>query len=243
MAYKRRRKHKLKINWTLFWLLTFCSVLVAGLFTSELTHLNTVRIEGVPTYDQDRINTIIKKFQKVPALQINPLEVQSYVEENTQIASSEFSRNVFGRALLKVRYRKPIARLGKTGHLYVDESGHIFRLKEKQKVSFIISRNVLVSAINLTICDPSPLPQASQLAKKLQVILPKLEGNIALDSRGRLYFLYEESVRVVVGDDTQLDKKVQVLADSLAADPGLWQKTKEINLVDPDRPMKVMRSN
>jgi hypothetical protein len=229
------KKRKFRFPWTFFWGLAFLAVTGAGLWLSDITRIQIVRVDAKELADQPRIERILEKIEGKPALRVRPHEIESFVDRNPQVRMSTFYRNAFGRARLKVDYRQPVATYGASQE--VDEDGEIFASLPGTPPNLAIQANVQVMTAYLTICDPSPLRIAARLAKKLQVLVPELAGNIAFDARGGISF-NSGDLLVEFGDGGRLQDKVDLLRKALDQHPELLEHKARLNLVDPDNPMQ-----
>ncbi len=234
MASKKRAKKKparsKAVEWMVFWIVTFLATLVAALFASPLTNLTTVRVSGAAAHDQSRIRAVMEGVRQTPALAIDVGDIESRLL-SPEVRSASVRTNVFGRARLKLEYRKPVALVAEG--VAVDEIGTTFPIGARFPPNLHISRKVEDSNTILTISDPSPIRRLARLAKKLQVFMPKLTGTLEIDDKEGL-FLSTDGLVVEFGDTSRLDRKVQVLADLFREDPQRAAKGGRIILVDPD---------
>lgn len=226
--------------WAFYWAVCFSIVLIAGLFTSDLTSLTIVRVSGADKSDEQRIKKILQSYEGIPALRIPTAEIESLIELNPKIRMSRFEVNVFGRAHLQVENRKAIAFLvGRPGR-GVDLEGKTFPISKGSMPKIAIGKKVQEYNLFFSICNPNPYFEALHLAEKLQVHLPKLEGNLDLDPQSRLCFYTKGGkCRVLFGNGRRLDKKVEVLERALDFQPDLLESVRIVNLVEPDYPVVV----
>ncbi|HWP31235.1 MAG TPA: hypothetical protein VNK96_05885 [Fimbriimonadales bacterium] len=215
-------------------------VIIAGLFTSDLTSLTIVRVSGADKNDEQRIRKILQSYKNIPALQIPTAEVESLIELNPKIKVSKFEVNVFGRAHLHIEKRKAIASIiGRPG-MGADIEGKVFPVSKGSMPKIGIGEKVQDYNPFFSICNPNPYFEALQLAEKLQVHLPKLEGNLDLDFQSRLCFYVKGGkCRVLFGSGRRLDEKVEVLERALDSQPDLLESVRVVNLVEPDYPVVV----
>lgn len=234
MASKKRAKKKparsRSTEWMIFWMAVFVVVMLSALFASPLTRLTVVRVGGAARHDQGRIRAALQAVSQTPALQIGAGDLESRLL-SPAVQSVSFRTNVFGRARLRLDYRRPVATM--PGGRAVDEIGNVFLLGERLPPNLQISRKVEDFNTILTISDPSPIRRLARLAKKLQVSMPKLAGTLEIDDREGLSLRIDGLV-VEFGDTSRLDRKVQVLAELFREDPQRAAKGGRIILVDPD---------
>lgn len=101
--------------------------LAAGALLSPLTAVQRVRVEGVPSFDQARVAEILNSWRGVAAMRWPPQVVESRVQSGSEVHRATFHRNVFGRAVLKVDYRIPVAEIEGTHGLLLDSNGQVYR--------------------------------------------------------------------------------------------------------------------
>lgn len=205
-----------------------------GLAYSSITSPVIVKIKGAEEYDKRRLERIIRATRELPAMKIPTAEVERLVESNPHVLKSSFAANVFGRAELSVVYREPVAAIQGTPYA-VDAAGEVFVAPKDRQFPLEIESNVQLFQPILTLCDPSRLRGLAELAKNLQVKLPKLAGKLALLDGVRISFKSGGLV-VVFGDAEKLPAKVAVLEKLLSSRPAILEGRWTINLVDPEHP-------
>lgn len=213
-----------------------------GIRNSRLTQLSQVTIESNSESDVARLQSIVKQYENVPAMQIPEDKIEIAIRKNLQVKEVEFSANVFGRGNLKVSYRKPVARLASAPRFCIDGEGYLFPYRGLMP-NLVITANMQQMRPILCLSDQSELSDLSQLASKLQVQQPKLAGNLDLDASGRLFFQVTGSARIVFGRGDRLEDKIAVLSKLIAADSGILENAKEINLVEPQEPAMTPKVN
>lgn len=226
--------------WAFYWGVSLPVVIIVGLFTSNLTSLTMVRVSGCDKKDETRVKKILLSYEGIPALKIPTAEVESLIELNPTVKTSEFDVNVFGRAHLEIENRRAIASLlGYVGK-GVDIEGKIFPMPKHSRPKITLRKKVQEYEPIFGICSPRPFLEALHLAEKLQVHLPKLEGNLDLDSQSRLcFYLTGGKCRVLFGSGRRLDEKVEVLERALDSRPDLLDSVRVVNLVEPDFPVVI----
>jgi len=245
MASKRTKRNSALRDfwrpfWACYWSVSFPIVVIAGLLTSDLTSIVIVRVSGSEKGDEQRIRKILRSYRGLPALKIPTAEVEALIELNPKIRASRFEVNVFGRAHLYIERRKPIVSLVGRPDKGVDTEGKVFPVSEASIPKIAIGEKLQEYNAIFSISHPDPFYEALKLAEKLQVHLPKLEGNLDLDSQSRLcFYLKGGKCRVLFGSGRRLDKKVEVLEQALDFRPTLLENVRVVNLVEPDHPVVV----
>ncbi|MEW5884257.1 MAG: hypothetical protein AB1725_08560 [Armatimonadota bacterium] len=212
------------------------AVVVAGLFTSEMTKVRVLRVDGVPSWDKERVGAILRAYEGVPALRINPLQVERQVEWHPAVSRSDFRRNIFGRARLAVVYRRPVAWFQRGEMEFaVSVEGAVFPLiGERPPLS--VDEKLMEMRPNLSVFDSRRIGGLLDLAAKVQQKLPSLRGKLSVLASGGLALTVAEGARVEFGGRERLDEKVSVLARALEQSPDLLRRARTVNLVVPERP-------
>lgn len=122
----RKRRARFRIGSEIVWLALGVN-LAAGALLSPLTAVQRVRVEGVPSFDQARVTEILNSWRGVAAMRWPPQVVESRVQSGSEVHRATFQRNVFGRGVLKVDYRYPVAEIEGTHGLLLDANGQVYR--------------------------------------------------------------------------------------------------------------------
>jgi len=237
---RRRRARRFRLHLPIVQLplisTALAGVVLAGLFTSEMTKVRVVRVSGVPPWDRERIGSLLRAYEGIPALRINPLQVERQVEWHPAVLRSDFRRNVFGRARLEVEYRPAVAWFTRGDMEFaVSTEGVVFPLiGEPPPLS--VDGKLMESSPNLSVFDSRRLGGLLDLAAKVQQKLPSLGGKLSLLASGGLALTVTEGARVEFGNRERLDEKVSVLARALEQSPDLLRRARTVNLVVPERP-------
>lgn len=237
---RRRRARRIRLRLPIapfpLVLIALLGVLAGGLLTSEMTKIRVLRVSGVPEWDRERITSLLRAYEGVPALRINPLQVERQVEWHAAVLRAEFRRNIFGRARLKVVYRQPVAWFERgENRLAVSADGAVFPLTGEPP-SLSLDPKVIETRPNLSIFDTRRLGGLLELAGKVQQKLPSLRGKLRLLASGGLALTAADGARIEFGDRERLDEKVSALGRVLEQHPELLRRAQTVNLVVPERP-------
>lgn len=233
---RSRRRRRAPVPWGSIWIVTFLTVTWVGLYTSQLTQLSSVRVSASPYGDKQRLTNILKGFESLPALQIDPASVERSIASKRFVLNSQFTRNIFGRAVLKVEYRKPVAWIRGTKGWFVDATGVAFPSRGEKSPAIGVDKSVLPESPVVSLGGPGLLQDAAQLAKAVQESGLNLHGVIWVDERVRLCLNSSLGAKVTFGSGKDLDSKLDALRRALASEPSLLKSAKEVNLVVPDAP-------
>src|SRR5579885_495653 len=125
MARKSKRKSR-AINWNaVLWTTLIANILLAVLF-SPLTSIRRLRVMGAESYDQDRISNLAKTLDGKPFALVPTVKFEGSVLGSRDVQEATLSHNLFGSAILRLTYRRPVAMLASVPHTYLDEQGVIY---------------------------------------------------------------------------------------------------------------------
>lgn len=242
MASRSRRRRARRFRLRLpgaplpFCMASLIGVVIAGLYTSPMTKVRILRVEGVPSWDRKRVTELLRAYDGVPALRINPLQVERDVEWHPAVLRADFRRNIFGRARLEVTYRRPLAwfQRGET-EFAIAADGVVFPLVG-ERPALSVDEKLMETVPNLSFFDHVRLSALLELAAKVQQKLPSLRGKLRLLASGGLALTVAEGALVEFGDRERLDDKVSMLVRALEQTPDLLRRARTVNLVVPERP-------
>ncbi|HWD38665.1 MAG TPA: hypothetical protein VG944_07435 [Fimbriimonas sp.] len=234
----RRKRRRSRLNPTpILWLLLAANV-IAGMLYSPLTTVRSVRVDGAPAWDFDRLRTVAEKMKGIPCAQINPRTIESQAMAIPDVRSARLSRNLFGSAVLTVGYRTPIARIEGQKGMVLSIEGVIYH--SNAVVSDLPSVKLGPQTSNplFTIATDWPAADIANLVIKAKRIDPNAPIKIEFDA-GNSLCLNMGTGRVVLGSSDDLDEKLQVLTQRLAADPNLLSKIQTLILTVAGNPQIV----
>ena len=180
-----------------------------------------------------------------PFFQANGRNVESLALNVPEVESASLSRNIFGRGVLTVKYRKPVARVFGAANLAVDVRGDIYRCREVDQSLPAIQFKDGMPEPNSAFAATWPAQAVADLATQVSID-PAFEGlpetRIGVFNSGSLC-LNIGAAQVDFGSHYDLDRKFKVLTGLLQNDPTLLERSRTLNLVDPDRPAMVPIAN
>lgn len=236
-----RKRTRRKIRWTpILWILLLVNLAVAYRF-SPMTTLQTVKVEGARDGDREFFEQSMRKLNGIPAFQISLSSVESQAIAIDSIESFTMQKSVLGSARLVVRYRTPVARVEGMPNVYLARNGSIFR--DERPVSNPQTSVVLHAGVKLTVATiaaPFNTERIAWLAENAAVLgLPETRIDVA--DTGSLSLL-SDGAKIVLGVSDDLPQKLTRLKQLIEQNPSLIADAKEINLMDPERPVWVRRS-
>ncbi|MEZ0325038.1 MAG: cell division protein FtsQ/DivIB [Fimbriimonas sp.] len=214
--------------------------IAAGIWFSPITSIRSVRIEGAIPSDQERLERIAKRLEGIPNIRIDPRITESEVLKLPEAQWATLTRSLFGSALLKVKYRTPVAKL--LGHpgVALSNQGVFYKAAQIPKE---LPQIQLPSGGPPTLLTLSSNWQPKTMAKLAQDVLKlRVSDVIRIQvEEGGLVCLNMGSGRVILGSIDNLDEKLSVLRDRLAANPNELNEVEDLVLTSPKSPSFVPR--
>lgn len=235
----RKRKKRRAINWAPLLGLLLAVNIVLGLLFSPVTSVTRLRVVGAQPHDVKRIGLLGQSLQGIPSSRIQVGRFESQVLSQRDVYTADLSRNLFGSAVLHMKYRRPVAQLMNVPHAYLDDQGVLYTTPE----TFGDMRQVslapeYVQAV-ATYTQGWPSGVVANLCINLNSF-EQLKGAVVyLDATGRLRLLKENSGAVDLGGTEALDEKLRKLRQFLNERPDLLEKVKTLNFTDPARPTAI----
>lgn len=238
---RKRKRTRLKPA-PILWLLLIANV-TAGLLWSPITSIVRARVDGARPFDEPRIRLILEKLKGIPCAQVNPHEYESAVMSLPEVRTADLDRSVFGTALLRVSYRRAVARIRNTDNLALSIDGVLFPTNEPadEKLPFLELPKDRPRVL-ATIASPWRPVAIADLAVKAREMWPTDPLLIQVDERGSVC-LNISTGRVILGSATDLDKKLGVLRERLSQNPRELQEVEELNLTAPELPSVVRKKS
>lgn len=189
----RKPRAQLRLGAQIVWLAVGVN-LAAGTLLSPLTAVHRIRVEGVPAFDQARVSEILNTWQGVAAMRWPPRVVESRIQTGSEVHRATFYRNIFGRAVLKVEYRRPVAEIEGTHGLLLDSYGQVYRpgnlvLDETEieawaKVALRAKPNSDLSKDATVGADPDMVTAGARLAELRALPLVRIDRSLLRPSFG-----------------------------------------------------------
>lgn len=238
---RRKRKRSRLRPKPILWLLIM-GVAAAGIWWSPITSLRSVRIEGALPSDRNRLEGIAAKLHDIPLIRIDPRVTESEVLENPEVLHAELNRSLFGTGLLKVTYRRPVARLLGHPNILLDPQGVLYKANSTPDTIPQIQLPVNGPPTLLTLTSNG---QPQTMAKLAQDVL-KLPVSDVIRIQvepGGVVCLNMGTGRVILGSLDDLDKKLSVLRERLATKPNELNEVQELNLTAPESPSFIPKEH
>jgi cell division septal protein FtsQ len=212
---------------------------VIGIGFSPLTRVSTVRIVGCPDFLREEAKATVKGLRSVPFARLDQTEIAAKLRTDPDVESALFTANVFGRGVLRIELRKPVARVVASGRVYLDSAGNLFASRQDPGPLPLVSVPTESTRAGAGICGPVEGRAIVGLLTALQRLFPQEACSLAVDPRGVISLTLEHGGVVEFGSTEDLDEKIEVLGKILDVTPGLMRQVRRLNLTAPDRPVVV----
>jgi len=237
----RRRRRRRTLRWApvlwLLWIANMC----AGLAFSPATRVAQVRVEGAMDFDRNRIVGLLQGLRDVPALRANAYDIEGRFLSLPEARTAELTRNVFGRGVLAVSYKEPVA--GVVGYPFValSSEGILYRAQRLPPGLPRIQIPAPASAPQLALCLGWDGRSLAYVCEKTRGMQDLENATVEVNLRGELCLNSRIGTRIRLGPAERLDEKLEKLAEILRDRPGILRRVMELNLMSPGQAVKVPR--
>lgn len=241
MARGRRRRRRPRLV-PLLWVLLAGNVAV-GLAWSPVTAVRKVRLVGSREYDRQRLETILLALRDVPCARVDRPAIETQVLAEGDLASAALERNPFGRATLKVTYRRAVAELEGRPGVLLSSDGVVYAaryvaagLPKVRLPSVALEPNAALAGL----WEPRRVAQVCLRAAEFG---PVQKAVLDVDSTGRLCLNMESGAQIVFGSSEQLDEKFAEVHRVLQSHPNLLEQGFGVNVTAPGKSVLTPPSN
>lgn len=243
MASKRRRSKKSKRRWSpptdytpFLWIL-FGLNCIAGLLLSPISSLTMLRVDGVAGFDQVRIQRLAQTLRSRPRFLARSNELRSTVLESSAVESVEYRANFFGRGVLTITYKTPVAIIDKQTGLMLSSNGSVYSSPRVPSGLPIIVPPHPQDQKNLSIISDWRTRDSAIICTSLSSYLPNIAWKIEASKTGFVTLIQGEGGIVELGSLSDSEAKIKALAKILSDDPGLLKKISKLRLYSPQKPV------
>ncbi len=242
MARTARPTRRYKVQWAgWLWLFAVLQVLL-GLWLSPVTQLRKVRIEGARPDQEARLRTLIEEIRKIPAWQHDSQRLIEKILADESILKARWQQNLFGRAVLSLQLREPVARGPRGTNLALDARGELYLDPAADQKLPEVVLPIDATKPSLSLVGEWDGRQVAGLAVELATKVPVLAWKIVLDSENKVSLRAEGvDAPVLLGTTDRYKEKVDQLRKALERRPALLQEVAALNLSAPEQPVIVPR--
>jgi cell division septal protein FtsQ len=216
-------------------------VVAAGIWFSPVTMIRRVRVEGSLPGDQDRFIQMMQSLKGIPCAQVDPRDVESQALANSDVRSAELSRTPFGSALLRVTYRRPVARLFGSPNVLLSEEGVLYpsaQVSDDLPVVQLLHGGPPTLGTLAANWQPTSIAKLAVDARK---IFP--EGDVRIqEGQGGVVWLNVAAGRVILGSLDDLEAKLNTLRKRRVDFPNELSENEALDLTSPNNPSLQPRS-
>lgn len=237
MARKRRRR---SVKWRAILIVLLMGNFATGLFFSPITAATSIRVEGAESGDVVALAIIRNKLallRDVPYVQADQARIEDgLLSQIERLETVDLSTNLFGRGVLKIRYRQPVATIAGSESLKLSRRGDLY--KDRRPLTGLPAVELPAGALhpNLTFGFPADLKAISRLGEFAIEMGIAEKTVIKVEEVGRLWFNREGGAAVILGSSDNLDAKLSRLRRYLNENPNGLSQIKELNLTSPEHP-------
>lgn len=236
MARRRRRRNRPPIAWGPIFFVLLLGNIVAGIGWSKLTSVGKIRVVGTAPVDEPRIREILERCEDIPALKLDPRRVETLLARKSSVQKAEMTRNIFGRAVVNLEYRVPVAKIQGTGGAVLSSDGVVFQALQPLTGLPQVALSAEAKVPVLTVAGPWRSGDVATLATEIREIAAGQDKTITALENGGLCLNIGSKFAVQLGLPERLGEKIDYVRRKLEEDPGLVASGKTLNLVSLDRP-------
>ncbi len=209
---------------------------IAGLVCSPLTSATKVRVEGASTEDYQRLAAELQRLRGLPCLQSPTALIESRILMNPELETVAFRQNLFGRGLLTIHLRTPVAMLASTKNSFLSDRGRMFKSRRHLSVPCMIRLPTDAMAPNLSLVGNYEFGRLAKLCSDLTRKFPKNVWSVEVDNGGKIGLNNGQAGKIMFGSTVALDEKLDQLGKILSDRPRFLSEVRELNLMAPSNP-------
>ncbi|MEJ5171100.1 MAG: hypothetical protein WHU10_08940 [Fimbriimonadales bacterium] len=215
--------------------------LVAGLVFSPAMATRRVRVLGARPYDQARIRSVLIGLRGVPFFLVRGPWLEHRLAAVPYVESVSVARNLFGRAVVRMAYRRPVTRVASQRNLALDRWGVAYLSPEPVKGVPTVFLPGPAFRPWLTVVAPFETRSAAWVCERASAIRNLDLGSVVLTYQGAVSLRDRSGATIVLGPAERLEEKLDRLEEILSERPSLFESVRELNLTAPSRPAIVER--
>jgi hypothetical protein len=241
----KRKKRKTPKLWSpprdwrpWLWGALAANVLV-GLYASPATAVRSLRFEGVPKEDQERLAQLARSLEGTPYLRVPWTTLRSAIEGDLAVQATEVSGNLFGRAIVAVDYKAPVATVVDQPGLFLARDGSLFAAKGAVDLPLSVQPPAGNGVQNLSVFGSWRSVATARMCENIGERLPGRNWRIVVSREGSVELFPVQGAVVEFGSFEDMDEKVRVLVEALRDEPDLLASVRRLNLSPPSKAVRV----
>jgi hypothetical protein len=150
--------------------------------------------------------------------------------EHPAVERAEYRANLFGRGVLELTYRRPVASVANTEGLYLSSRGALFQWPDPVGLKVTVEPPFDLDGQNLAVFGSWRSGTAALMCENVGERLPDMEWRLVVSRTGFVSLVPTSGGTVEFGSFDGAEGKVQTLVNILRDDPGLLTRVRELNL-------------
>ncbi|MFH1826679.1 MAG: FtsQ-type POTRA domain-containing protein [bacterium] len=248
---RRRRRIKQKPRpkrsrlWSFLFVLIVAAGLVAYILSLPVWQINNVVVNGAQMLSADEIRSLAGVPLSENLFYTSLKRSRNNLEKISAIKKIHFFRIPPGTVLINIEERQPIATIVfSQKSVVIDEAGYI--LNQNPSISFNVPNLADLPVISglgegQALSEGKVSPKVAEIVAEIVVKLARFLGaeriQLQLGNLQNINFLLDDLLRVKIGDDQQMKKKMQVFEALLPQVAGKWSNVAYIDVRFPDNPV------
>lgn len=233
------RKRKRRIAWvSLLWIALVANI-AAGLWLSPITSLRKVRVQGASEETRAQLTREIWRLNGVPVSKIDPREFESRIQRLSAIRTADFSRGLFGSAVLIIEPRRAVARIAGESGAFLDDTGAVFSSNLLPAGIPILVLPREAREMNLSLAETWPSASVAEICSRMTEFPQFEDSTVEIGGSGSVSLTTGLGARVFLGSTEKLDEKFSELKRLLGERPELLARIESLNLTAPALPKIV----
>lgn len=214
---------------------------VAGVIASPAMAARRIRVIGATEIDQPRLRRVLEDLRGVPYFRLNAVELEDRLGRVPYVESVVLQRNVFGRVVVRVRYRRAVARVASERWLGLDPDGVVFLAPEPVRGVPTAFLPVQTFRPWLTVCGTVEIGSLAWVCERASSIRNLDLGSVVLTFQGAVSLRDRSGALIALGPAERLSEKLNTLEAILRERPSLFDTVRVLNLTSPSRPAIIER--
>jgi len=215
-----------------WWMLAIANTLV-GVALSPITAAHKVVVLGAEPFDQQRVAQSLAPIKGKRWTDDSGRAAEAKLLELPDVESATVERNLFGRGLVRLSYRQPIARVAETKGIALDAAGIPFPTKQPLDGLPVVRFEGGMVGTNGSLWTTWNARAVADLCTGLSRIEKHGPFEVLVQQTGVLWLNRLSGGQVKLGSHQSLDAKLAALETILGDQPDLLAPGKTLNVSNP----------
>lgn len=215
-----------------FWTALLVNVVLAAYF-SPLTSLTRVRVVGATVAEQAELRSYFDPLAGRPALRLSSSQIASDLLAKSDVRVAEFRVNLFGRGLLKLEHHRAVAQIADSDGLLLSADGTLFKTVDRPEDLMLLELPDEFIRPNVSLFGSWQPGTIAVLCENVLERFSEISWRIVVHRDRTIDLVEPEGAVVRLGSTDRLDERLDVLERILAKEPGIFETTQQLILVEP----------